>query len=111
MAQRGRPGLSPERKAELWDRWKNGQSLSEIGSALGKHAASIFGVVVRSGGIAPATRRRSRLALTMSEREEISRGHRRRNNDPPDCDCNPEITIDGQQRDHAPWWCSQVPCR
>jgi IS30 family transposase len=74
MAQRGRPGLSPERKAELWDRWKNGQSLSEIGSALGKHAASIFGVVVRSGGIAPATRRRSRLALTMSEREEISRG-------------------------------------
>jgi IS30 family transposase len=48
--------------------------LSEIGSALGKHAASIFGVVVRSGGIAPATRRRSRLALTMSEREEISRG-------------------------------------
>ena len=74
MAQRGRPGLSPERKAELWDRWRNGQSLSEIGSALGKHAASIFGVVVRSGGIAPATRRRSRLALTMSEREEISRG-------------------------------------
>jgi len=74
MAQRGRPGLSPERKAELWDRWKNGQSLSEIGSALGKHAASIFGVVVSSGGIAPATRRRSRLALTMSEREEISRG-------------------------------------
>jgi transposase, IS30 family len=74
MAQRGRPGLSPERKAELWDRWKNGQSLSEIGSALGKHAASIFGVVARSGGIAPATRRRSRLALTMSEREEISRG-------------------------------------
>ena len=47
MAQRGRPGLSPERKAELWDRWKNGQSLSEIGSALGKHAASIFGVVAR----------------------------------------------------------------
>src|SRR6185369_13219083 len=73
MAQRGRPGLSAERKAELWDRWKNGQSLSEIGSALGKHAASIFGVVVRNGGIAPATRRRSRLALTMSEREEISR--------------------------------------
>jgi IS30 family transposase len=74
MAQIGRPGLSAERKAELWERWKNGQSLSEIGNALGKHAASIFGVVARSGGIAPATRRRSRLALTMSEREEISRG-------------------------------------
>jgi len=74
MAQIGRPGLSAERKAELWERWKNGQSLSDIGNALGKHAASIFGVVARSGGIAPATRRRSRLALTMSEREEISRG-------------------------------------
>jgi IS30 family transposase len=74
MAQIGRPGLSAERKAELWQRWKNGQSLSDIGNALGKHAASIFGVVARSGGIAPATRRRSRLALTMSEREEISRG-------------------------------------
>ena len=49
MAQIGRPGLSAERKAELWERWKNGQSLSEIGNALGKHAASIFGVVARSG--------------------------------------------------------------
>ena len=74
MSQMGRPGLSAERKAELWDRWKNGQSLSEIGSALGKHAASIFGVVARNGGIAPASRRRSRLALTFTEREEISRG-------------------------------------
>lgn len=74
MAQIGRPGLSAERKAELWERWKSGQSLSEIGNALGKHAASIFGVVAHSGGIAPATRRRSRLALTLSEREEISRG-------------------------------------
>lgn len=74
MAQIGRPGLSAERKAELWDRWKNGQSLSEIGNALGKHAASIFGVVARGGGIAPAARQRSRLALTMAEREEISRG-------------------------------------
>ena len=74
MAQIGRPGLSGERKAELWDRWKNGQSLSEIGNALGKHAASIFGVVARGGGIAPAARQRSRLALTMAEREEISRG-------------------------------------
>jgi IS30 family transposase len=74
MAQIGRPGLSAERKAELWDRWKNGQSLSAIGNALGKHAASIFGVVARRGGIAPAIRRRSRHALTMPEREEISRG-------------------------------------
>jgi len=74
MAQMGRPGLSSVQKAELWARWKDGQSLSEIGRALGKHAASIHGVVAMRGGIVPATRQRSRLALTLSEREEISRG-------------------------------------
>lgn len=74
MAQVGRPGLSAELKAELWNRWKKGQSFSEIGRALGKHAASIFSVVVRHGGIAPANRHRSSRALSVSEREEISRG-------------------------------------
>ena len=74
MAQMGRPGLSAAQKAELWHRWKNGQSLSDIGRALGKHAGSIHGVVSSNGGIAPAARRRSRLALTLAEREEISRG-------------------------------------
>lgn len=74
MAQMGRPGLSASQKTELWRRWKNGQSLSDIGRALGKHAGSIHGVVSSNGGIAPAARRRSRLALTFAEREEISRG-------------------------------------
>ncbi|WP_366519075.1 helix-turn-helix domain-containing protein [Natronocella acetinitrilica] len=70
----GRPGLSAGQKAELWARWKAGESLSDIGRALGKHAGSIHGVVAARGGIAPAERRRSRLALTLAEREEISRG-------------------------------------
>ena len=74
MAQMGRPGLSASQKAELWQRWKNGQSLSDIGRALGKHAGSVHGVVSSNGGIIPAVRRRSRLALTLAEREEISRG-------------------------------------
>lgn len=74
MAQMGRPGLSASQKAELWQRWKAGQSLSDIGRALGKHAGSVHGVVSSNGGIVPADRRRSRLALTLAEREEISRG-------------------------------------
>ena len=74
MAQMGRPGLSASQKAELWQRWKSGQSLSDIGRALGKHAGSVHGVVSSNGGIIPAVRRRSRLALTLAEREEISRG-------------------------------------
>jgi IS30 family transposase len=74
MAQRGRPGLSPEQKRELWSRWKAGESLSEIGRALGKQAGSIHGVVASNGGYVPAVRRRSPRVLTISEREEISRG-------------------------------------
>lgn len=74
MAQMGRPGLSAAQKAELWQRWKQGQSLSEIGRALGKHAGSIHGVVSWNGGFIPPIRRRSRWALTVAEREEISRG-------------------------------------
>lgn len=70
----GRPGLSTDQKAELWHRWKNGQTLSEIGCALGKAASSVFDVVARKGGVVCAERRRSALALTLSEREEISRG-------------------------------------
>src|SRR6187397_244176 len=74
MARLGRPGLSAGQKAELWRRWKNGQSLSDIGRALGKHAGSVHGVVASNGGIAPLARCRSRLALNLAEREEISRG-------------------------------------
>jgi transposase, IS30 family len=74
MGQMGRPGLSAAQKADLWQRWKQGQSLSEIGRALGKHAGSIHGVVSSNGGFTPAVRRRPRWALTLTEREEISRG-------------------------------------
>ncbi|BFU96881.1 MAG: IS30 family transposase [Nitrospira sp.] len=74
MGQMGRPGLSAAQKADLWQRWKQGQSLSEIGRALGKHAGSIHGVVSSNGGYIPAVRRRSRWSLTLAEREEISRG-------------------------------------
>jgi DNA-binding CsgD family transcriptional regulator len=78
MATMGRPGLSASQKADLWQRWKDGQSLSEIGSSLGKHAGSIHGVLSSNGGIVPSARRRSRLALTLREREEISRVYLRR---------------------------------
>jgi len=74
MARLGRPGLSASQKSELWQRWKAGESLSDIGRALGKHAASIFGVVVSKGGIVPPIRRRAPLVLQLEEREEISRG-------------------------------------
>lgn len=74
MTRMGRPGLSASQKAELWQRWKSGQSLSEIGRALGKPPGSVHGVLSSNGGIPPAIRRRSKLVLSFAEREEISRG-------------------------------------
>lgn len=64
MAQRGRPGLTRSEKKDLWRRSKQGQSLREIGRALGKHAGSIHGVVKSNGGIVPAEQRRSARVLT-----------------------------------------------
>ncbi|HYP76302.1 MAG TPA: helix-turn-helix domain-containing protein [Polyangiaceae bacterium] len=66
-------GLSIEQRAELWQRWKDGQSLSEIGRALCKPPGSVHTYLSVLGGIAPATGRRNALALTGREREEISR--------------------------------------
>ena len=67
-------GLSPQEKAELWRRWKAGETVAQIARTMGKSDLSLFGVVRPYGGIAPRERCRSRLALTLAEREEISRG-------------------------------------
>ena len=74
MNRRIRPGLTAAAKAELWDRWQRGESLKSIGRALGKPSSSIYCQLAPHGGIRPAPRCRSRLALTLAEREEISRG-------------------------------------
>ena len=74
MANLGRPGLSAVRKKELWDRWKAGESISDIARALEKPPGSIHGVLKATGGIAPPKRYRPRWVLTLAEREEISRG-------------------------------------
>jgi DNA-binding CsgD family transcriptional regulator len=55
-------------------RWKRGESLKAIGRAFGKQSSSIYFLVAPHGGIRPAERRRSRLVLTLAEREVISRG-------------------------------------
>src|ERR1700688_3112460 len=73
-----RPGrrvkLSALQRADMWQRWKLGQSLNEIGRALGKDHVVIHFQLARHGGIAPAARRRSLVTLTLAEREDISRG-------------------------------------
>jgi IS30 family transposase len=74
MVYRTRIKYTAEQKAEVWDRWQRGESLKSIGRVFDRPSGSIFGLLAPSGGIRPAPRQRSRLALTLSEREEISRG-------------------------------------
>src|SRR5450631_4735908 len=74
MTQGKRSRLSPTQRTDIWKRWKAGETLHEIGRALDKPHTSIRCLLLPRGGIPPAVRRRSRLALTRSEREDISRG-------------------------------------
>ena len=74
MRQGKRFGFSVIEKSDIWSRWKAGQSLHELGRAFDKPHTSIRCLLLPRGGIPPAARRRSRLALTLAEREDISRG-------------------------------------
>jgi transposase, IS30 family len=71
----GRPRLfSPGQCAELWRRYKAGESILGITRVLGGRYSAIHRVLQSTGGIAPASRRRCARVLSLNEREEISRG-------------------------------------
>jgi len=74
MVERKRTRLSPTEKNEIWGLWKAGQSMHAIGRAYGRPHPTIRKLLLPRGGIAPIARRRSRLALALAEREDISRG-------------------------------------
>jgi hypothetical protein len=74
MKQRRRIYYSAAQRAEIWDRWQRGDSLHEIGRLFDRGHSSISGMIKQAGGVRPLARKRSRLALTLAEREEISRG-------------------------------------
>ena len=65
---------STEQRREIWDRWKRGESAHEIGRLFDRPHSSIFKILMKTGGLRPPERRRSRSSLTLAEREEISRG-------------------------------------
>jgi IS30 family transposase len=69
-----RTRVTAAESAELWERWKRGEGLHAIGQVLGRGHTSIAAHIRPSGGIRPPLRRRSVRALTLAEREEISRG-------------------------------------
>ena len=74
MAYRTRIKYTSAQKQEIWDRWKKGESLNSIGRLFDRPSSSIFNILAPTGGIRPPIRKRSKLVLTLSEREEISRG-------------------------------------
>ena len=73
MKQRPRIYYSASQRALIWERWQKGETLHQIAGLFDRYHSSIQRIVAETGGIRPADRRRSRWALALSEREEISR--------------------------------------
>ena len=74
MKYRTRIYYSEEQKSLMWDRWQKGESLHTIARLFNRNHPSISGILSRTGGIRPPKRKRSSIALRLSEREDISRG-------------------------------------
>jgi IS30 family transposase len=74
MKQKPRIYYSDSQKALMWERWRKGDSLQQIAQSFDRNHSSVQRILAETGGIPPAPRCRSKQALTLSEREEISRG-------------------------------------
>jgi IS30 family transposase len=73
MKQRPRIYYTESQRALMWERWQKGESLQQIAQLFNRNHSSIQRILAETGGIQPAQRHRSRWALTLAEREEISR--------------------------------------
>ena len=74
MKYRPRNRYTAADRALMWDRWQKGDSLASIARLFDREHSSIERIIRETGGIRPPERKRSRLSLSLSEREEISRG-------------------------------------
>ena len=71
---RKRRWFTATERVEVWDRWQRGESSQSIGRVLERGGSAIHRQLAVYGGIRPQSRCRSSRALTLVEREEISRG-------------------------------------
>lgn len=74
MISRVRRTLGAKERAELWARWREGETMAQISRELGRWKSHVGRVLEGHGGISPAERKRADRALTLGHREEISRG-------------------------------------
>ena len=73
MKYRTRTFYTESQKALMWERWRQGWTLHQVAQLFNRAHTSVQGILVRTGGIRPPQRSRSPMALTLAEREEISR--------------------------------------
>ncbi len=73
MKQRPRIYYTDSQKALMWERWRQGDSLQKIAQLFDRNHSSVIRILAETGGIRSAQRCRAALALTLAEREEISR--------------------------------------
>lgn len=73
MKQRRRIYYSAAQRSEIWDRWQAGEPMNSIGRRFDRESSSVFSVISPTGGIRPPDRNRAKQALSLFEREEISR--------------------------------------
>ena len=66
--------LTYGQRRELWRRWREGQTLTEIAAAFSSSPSSVFAMIRRHGGYSPPERTRSERSLSIDDREEVSRG-------------------------------------
>lgn len=74
MPRKQRIHYTDELKSEIWKKYRQGESLWSIARSIDVSSISIYRQLAPSGGICPPPRKRSRFALSLAEREEISRG-------------------------------------
>jgi len=74
MKRRTRIYYSDAQKAEIWDRWQNGESMHSIARSFDRFHTSVQRILTDNGGFRPRPRTRSVRTLSLSERETISRG-------------------------------------
>jgi len=74
MKRRTRTHYTDGQKALMWERWKEGWTLHQIAQLFNRPHTSVQKILSRTGGIRPPLRRRCPRSLTLTEREEISRG-------------------------------------
>src|SRR6267143_5696549 len=110
MLERKRTRLSLTEKNDIWGRWKAGQSMHAIGRAYGRPHPTIRKLLLPRGGIAPLARRRSRLALTLAEREDISRGIASGSSIREIAPWSESCHLDGEPRDRTSWRPSRLSC-